>query len=187
MKVTPAPLEGILLVDPDVHGDERGFFTESYQTDRYHQAGIAASFIQDNHSKSCQHTLRGLHAQLSHPQSKLVRVVQGAVLDVVVDLRPNSPSFGQWFSIELSARNFRQIFVPIGFAHGFCVLSPTAEVEYKCSDIYDPSQEICLRWDDPEVGIEWPTASPLLSEKDTQGKLLRELHGDLSCFEKAVG
>ncbi|MFP6665002.1 MAG: dTDP-4-dehydrorhamnose 3,5-epimerase [Deltaproteobacteria bacterium] len=179
MKITTSRLEGVVFIDPKVHGDARGFFTETYHAERYREAGIDACFVQDNHSKSVRDTLRGLHAQLTHPQAKLLRVVQGRILDVVVDIRRGSPTFSEWVAVELSAENFRQIFVPIGFAHGFCVLSDTAEVEYKCSDIYDPSGELTLRWNDPAIGIEWPTTEPLLSNKDRNGRTLAACCDDL--------
>ena len=179
MKVATTKLAGVLLIDPQVHGDDRGFFVETYHADRYFEAGIEATFVQDNHSRSCRDTLRGLHAQLSHPQAKLVRAIEGSILDVVVDIRPDSSTFGEWLSVELSAENFRQIYVPIGFAHGFCVLSDTAQVEYKCSDIYDPSHELCLLWNDPAVGVIWPVGEPILSEKDRVGKPLADWEMDL--------
>lgn len=179
MKVTKTKLAGVLLIDPKVHGDERGFFVETYHADRYPEAGIEPVFVQDNHSRSSRDTLRGLHAQLSHPQAKLLRAIEGSILDVVVDIRPDSPTFGDWISVELSAENFRQIFVPIGFAHGFCVRSASAQVEYKCSDIYDPSQELCLLWNDPAVGVEWPVNEPILSAKDRAGEPLAHWEGAL--------
>ena len=174
MKVSSTELSGVVLVDPQVHGDQRGFFVETYHAERYRDAGIPDTFMQDNHSRSSHGTLRGLHAQLTHPQAKLVRAIEGSILDVVVDIRPKSATFGRWLSVELSAENFRQIYVPIGFAHGFCVLSDTAQVEYKCSDIYDPTHELCLLWNDPAVGVVWPTEEPTLSEKDRAGKPLAE-------------
>ena len=179
MNVSPTDLSGVLLVDPKVHGDDRGFFVETYHADRYREAGIPDTFVQDNHSRSARGTLRGLHAQLTHPQAKLVRAIEGAILDVVVDIRPSSRTFGRWLSVELSAENFRQIYVPVGFAHGFCVLSDSAQVEYKCSDIYDPSHELCLIWNDPAVGVEWPVGNPTLSEKDRAGKPLAAWKGVL--------
>ncbi|MEO2170009.1 MAG: dTDP-4-dehydrorhamnose 3,5-epimerase [bacterium] len=179
MKITTTRLEGVVFIDPKVHGDTRGFFTETYHAERYREAGIDVGFVQDNHSRSVRDTLRGLHAQLAHPQAKLLRVVRGRILDVVVDIRRGSPTFGQWVSVELSAKNFRQIFVPIGFAHGFCVLSDMAEVEYKCSDIYDPSRELTLLWNDPAIGIQWPTAEPLLSDKDRNGRTLADYADEL--------
>ncbi len=167
MKVTRMGLEGPLVIEPKVLYDERGFFFESYHAERYRAAGIDVSFVQDNHSRSVRGTLRGLHWQTgAHPQAKLVRVVAGAVFDVAVDIRPGSPTFGRWIGTELSAENFRQMFVPVGFAHGFCVLSDVAEVEYKCSDVYDPASERGLLWNDPAVGIAWPVETPILSARD---------------------
>ena len=169
MNVIPTALEGVLIIEPKVFKDDRGFFAETYHAERYADAGIDVGFVQDNHSRSEQWTLRGLHAQLARPQAKLVRVLQGAIVDVAVDIRQGSPTFKRWVSVELTAENFRQIYVPTGFAHGFCVTSETAEVEYKCSDVYDPSSELRLIWNDPEIGVEWPTTEPRLSEKDASG------------------
>ncbi len=169
MNVIPTALEGVLIIEPKVFKDDRGFFAETYHAERYADAGIDVGFVQDNHSRSEQWTLRGLHAQLARPQAKLVRVLQGAIVDVAVDIRQGSPTFKQWVRVELTAENFRQIYVPTGFAHGFCVTSETAEVEYKCSDVYDPSSELRLIWNDPEIGVEWPTTEPRLSEKDAGG------------------
>lgn len=174
MNVTQTALDGVLVIEPKVFQDDRGFFAETYHAERYRESGIDATFVQDNHSRSEKHTLRGLHAQLARPQAKLVRVLQGAILDVAVDIRRGSPTFAQWVSVELTGENFRQIFVPAGFAHGFCVLSDTAEVEYKCSDLYDPSSELRLLWNDPEIGVDWPTDQPLLSDKDRDGRPLRD-------------
>jgi dTDP-4-dehydrorhamnose 3,5-epimerase len=175
VKVIPTELDGVLVIEPQVHRDDRGFFAETYHAPRYATAGVAATFIQDNHSRSVKNTLRGLHAQLQRPQAKLLRVLRGAIYDVVVDVRVGSPTFKRWISVELSDENFRQIFVPIGFAHGFCVLSDVAEVEYKCSDLYQAGDELGLAWNDPEVGVEWPVADPLLSAKDRDGKTLAQL------------
>ena len=168
MKVTPTPtLPDVLVVEPRVHRDDRGFFVETYHAQRYRDAGIDAAFVQDNHSRSVRHTLRGLHWQVApHPQAKLVRVVDGEILDVAVDIREDSPTFGRWAAVRLSSENFRQLFVPIGFAHGFLVLSETADIEYKCSDIYDPAAERGLMWDDPAIAIAWPVTSPILSARD---------------------
>jgi dTDP-4-dehydrorhamnose 3,5-epimerase len=159
-------LPGVIVVAPDVHRDPRGFFVETYHAPRYAAAGIDATFVQDNHSRSVRGTLRGLHAQLSRPQAKLVRVLAGEIWDVVVDVRRGSPTFKRWVSVVLSSDNFRQIYVPEGFAHGLCVRSEFAEVEYKCSDVYDPADELRLLWNDPAIGIEWPVTEPLLSDKD---------------------
>lgn len=175
MKVFPTDLDGVLVIEPQVHRDDRGFFAETFHAPRYASAGVDATFIQDNHSRSTKGTLRGLHAQLQRPQAKLLRVLRGAIFDVVVDVRVGSPTFKRWISVELSDENFRQIFVPVGFAHGFCVLSDVAEVEYKCSDVYQAGDELGLAWNDPEVGVAWPIAEPLLSPKDREGKPLSRL------------
>ncbi len=183
MKVFPTELPGVLVLEPRVHRDERGFFVETYHAERYAEAGIRTTFVQDNHSRSVRGTLRGLHSQLERPQAKLVRALRGTIWDVVVDVRRGSPTFKRWFGVELSDENFRQIFVPIGFAHGFCVLSDVAEVEYKCSDFYSPGDELGLAWNDPEIGIPWPIREPLLSEKDRAGKPLAQLLERLPVWE----
>lgn len=175
MKVFATDLEGVLVIEPQVHRDDRGFFAETYHAPRYAAAGVDATFIQDNHSRSVKDTLRGLHSQLERPQAKLLRVLRGAIFDVVVDVRVGSPTFKRWISVELSDENFRQIFVPVGFAHGFCVLSDVAEVEYKCSDVYQAGDELGLLWNDPEIGVQWPVTEPLLSPKDREGKPLSRL------------
>lgn len=168
MKIIPTPaLPDVLVIEPRVHRDDRGFFVETYHAPRYRDAGIDVVFVQDNHSRSARDTLRGLHWQVApHPQAKLIRVVEGEILDVAVDVREGSPTFGHWAAVTLSSQNFRQLFVPIGFAHGFLVLSETADIEYKCSDIYDPASERGLMWNDPAIGIDWPVASPILSPRD---------------------
>jgi dTDP-4-dehydrorhamnose 3,5-epimerase len=166
MRVVPTTIPDVLLVEPRVHADARGFFLESYHAERYREHGIADTFVQDNHSRSVARTLRGLHAQRRQPQAKLVRVVQGTIWDVAVDVRRGSPTFLQWVGMELSAENRQQLYVPVGFMHGFCVLTETAEVEYKCSTPYLAGDEIGAAWDDPEIGIAWPIASPILSDKD---------------------
>lgn len=171
MKVQATALPGVLLIDLLTRTDERGFFLESWHEARYREAGIAG-FVQDNHSRSVQGVLRGLHYQIAQPQGKLVRVVGGEVYDVAVDLRRSSPAFGCWAGVVLSERNQRQLWVPPGFAHGFYTLSPTADLLYKCTDYYAPQHERTLRWDDPAVGIEWPlveTRPPVLSAKDAAG------------------
>jgi len=154
------------LLEPRVHSDPRGFFLESYHRRRFEELGITDNFVQDNHSKSSQNTLRGLHYQLQHAQSKLCRVVRGEVLDVAVDVRFGSPHFGKWMSAVLSEENKRQIYIPAGFAHGFLVLSETAEFLYKCSDYYHPEDEFGVVWNDPVIGIDWQASAPLLSKKD---------------------
>jgi dTDP-4-dehydrorhamnose 3,5-epimerase len=166
-------LPGVVIVEPDVFRDARGFFLETFQAARYREGGIAYDFVQDNHSRSVRGTLRGLHAQRRRPQGKLVRAIRGEIFDVAVDIRPRSPTFGKWVAARLSEENFRQMFVPPGFAHGFCVLSEAAEVEYKCTDFYDRADEIGARWD--SAGIEWPFEQPILSPKDAALPSLAEL------------
>ncbi len=178
MKITPTELPEVLLIQPDVHRDERGFFLESFHAERYAQAGLEAVFVQDNHSRSGRGTLRGLHAQLERPQGKLVRVTRGEVYDVAVDIRRDSPRFGRFAGAMLTAEGFEQLWIPEGFAHGFCVLSESAELEYKCTDFYDPGSEITIAWDDPGIGIPWPVQDPLLSEKDRKGLRLAECPPD---------
>jgi dTDP-4-dehydrorhamnose 3,5-epimerase len=166
-------LPGVIVVEPEVFRDPRGFFLEVFHAQKYREGGIDAQFVQDNHSRSSKGTLRGLHAQLKRPQGKLVRAVKGEILDVAVDIRPRSPTFGQHVTAMLNDENFRQMYVPPGFAHGFCVLSDVAEVEYKCTDFYDKSDEIGVRWD--TAGIDWPIREPLLSMKDATLPSLDEL------------
>ena len=176
MKVTPCPLAGLLLIEPTVFGDQRGFFMESWNRQRYRQAGIEGDFVQDNFSLSQRGTLRGLHFQNPNPQGKLVSVWQGEVWDVVVDIRRSSPTFGRWYGVTLSADNKRQFYAPPGFAHGFVVLSETALFHYKCTDFYSPNDEFGFRWDDPAVGIQWPPAGPpILSARDRAAPLLRDI------------
>jgi dTDP-4-dehydrorhamnose 3,5-epimerase len=175
-------LPGVIVVEPTIHRDDRGFFLETYHAARYAAAGIPTQFVQDNHSRSIRGTLRGLHAQRRHPQGKLVRVVSGEVFDVVVDVRVGSPAFGRWIGVSLTAANFRQCWIPAGFAHGFCVLSDWAELEYKCTDFYDAGDEIRLLWNDPELGIRWPIEQPTLSEKDASASTLAELRPDLPVY-----
>lgn len=175
MKFVPTELPGVIVIEPDVYRDDRGFFLETYHARKYAEGGVAASFVQDNHSRSLRGTVRGLHAQRRRPQGKLVRVVQGEIFDVVVDVRRGSPSFGRWIGVTLSAENFRQCYVPPSFAHGFCVLSDSAEFEYKCTDFYDPSDEIRILWNDPAIGIAWPVRTPRLSDKDRAGQPLAAL------------
>jgi dTDP-4-dehydrorhamnose 3,5-epimerase len=166
MKLIPTSLPGVSIIEPRVFRDERGFFLETYHAQRYREAGLDVAFVQDNHSRSTRGTLRGLHWQAERPQGKLVRVLVGEIYDVAVDIRPDSPTFGQWVGFTLSADNFRQAWIPPGFAHGFCVTSEVAEVEYKCTDFYDPPSERGLIWNDPEVAIAWPIQDPILSERD---------------------
>lgn len=176
MKVTATNVDGAVIIEPKVFGDERGFFLETFHAERYKElAGIDLDFVQDNHSRSGKGVLRGLHFQKTKPQGKLVRVVRGEVFDVAVDIRKGSPSFGKWAGVTLSEENKKQFWVPPGLAHGFVTLSDVVDFEYKCTDYYDPSDESCLMWNDPEIGIEWPLDAPKLSEKDAQGKSFKEL------------
>lgn len=166
MKVMPTELPEVLLIEPRVFGDARGFFLEAFQTERYAAAGIAAPFVQDNLSRSVRGTLRGLHFQEPHAQGKLVQVLRGGVWDVAVDVRRGSPHFGAWVGVELNDENRRQLWIPPGFAHGFCVLTDVADFFYKCTDIYKPELERAVRWDDEALKIRWPVSSPLVSAKD---------------------
>lgn len=166
MKVSTTPLEGVLIVEPKVFGDHRGFFLETYNADRYREAGLNVTFVQDNHSKSTKNILRGLHYQVTRPQAKLVWVVAGSIYDVAVDIRPDSPNYGKWFGMTLNAETKQQLYVPAGFAHGFAVTSETAEVYYKCTDFYDPKDEGGVIWNDPDLKIDWPLTDPVLSGKD---------------------
>lgn len=166
MKVTPTELPEVLLIEPDVFGDTRGFFMESFHAEKYGKFGLPQQFVQDNHSRSSRGVLRGLHYQLRQPQGKLVRVVSGEVFDVAVDIRTGSPRFGQWSGVVLSEDNQRQLYIPSGFAHGFCVLSDMADFLYKCTDYYAPDDEHGIIWNDPAIGIEWPNIEYLLSDKD---------------------
>lgn len=180
MQISRTDLPGVLVVEPKVFGDARGYFLETYQRERYVAAGIDAAFVQDNLSRSRKGTLRGLHYQIEHPQGKLVSVIEGEVFDVAVDLRRKSPTFGKWAGATLSGDNHRQLWIPPGFAHGFCVLSETATFFYKCTDYYHPEHERTLLWNDPAVGVEWPLdVEPILSGKDARGLPL----GEVECFE----
>ena len=166
MQVIPTAIPEVLLIEPDVFTDRRGYFLETYHAQRYASIGLADPFVQDNFSWSVQGALRGLHYQLPKGQGKLVMVLDGAVFDVAVDIRRGSPTFGRWVSVELSSDNKRQLYIPAGFAHGFCVLSPSAAFLYKCTEFYAPLDERGIRWDDPALGIPWPVPSPLVSPKD---------------------
>jgi dTDP-4-dehydrorhamnose 3,5-epimerase len=177
MNIIKTKLNDCLIIEPKVFGDERGFFLESFHQQRYEQqTGIRQSFVQDNHSRSAYGVLRGLHFQRTRPQGKLVRVVRGEVFDVAVDIRPQSPTFGQWEAVILSEENKRQFWVPPGFAHGFQVLSDFADFEYKCTDYYAPEDEASLAWNDTQLGIDWPIQQPLLSAKDAKAFTLAELN-----------
>lgn len=168
MKIKPSSISDVLIIEPDRFDDPRGFFMETYHKKKYQEAGISPVFVQDNFSFSCKNTLRGLHFQVNRPQAKLVQAIYGEVFDVAVDIRPKSPTFGKWTGARLSQANRRQLFVPEGFAHGFCVLSETAGFLYKCSDFYSPDDERGILWSDPDIGVEWPVEKPIISEKDTR-------------------
>lgn len=174
MIVTPTSIPDVIILEPKVFGDNRGFFFESFNQQAFNKAiGQEVQFVQDNHSRSAKNVLRGLHYQIQQPQGKLVRVIQGAVFDVAVDIRKSSPTFGQWTGIELSEENHRQLWVPAGFAHGFLVLTDSAEFLYKTTDYYAPEFERCIAWNDPSIGVHWPIEDdPQLSGKDQQGVLL---------------
>ena len=179
MKFTRLAIPDVLLIEPKIFGDQRGFFMETWQKKKFAESGIDVDFVQDNHSRSQRGTLRGLHYQLQQPQGKLVRVVQGEVYDVAVDMRKSSPTFGQWLGEHLSSDNKKMLWVPPGFAHGFYVVSETAEVLYKATDYYAPQYEHCVLWNDPDLVIAWPlTGETLLSEKDRQGTRMR----DAECY-----
>lgn len=177
MKVIKTQLAGVLIIEPKVFGDHRGFFLETFQVERYRDAGIDLPFVQDNHSRSQRGVLRGLHFQRTRPQGKLVSVSRGAVYDVVVDINPESPTCGQYVGVELNDENHRQLWVPPGYAHGFCVLSEVADFQYKCTDMYFPADEGGLLWNDPDVNIPWPLDTPQLSAKDQANPTLRQLLG----------
>ncbi len=172
MKIVETELPGVLIVEPDRFGDDRGFFQEIWHADRYAEAGIAGPFVQDNLSFSAHGVLRGLHFQNPNGQGKLVYVLAGEVFDVAVDIRRGSPNFGKWTGVTLSAENRRQIYIPAGFAHGFCVTGETALFAYKCTDLFNADAEGAIRWDDPEIGIDWPLAEPVISPRDADAPLL---------------
>ena len=175
MNVLACPLSGLLILEPKVFGDARGFFLELWNRRRYAEAGLDVDFVQDNLSLSRQGTLRGLHFQNPRSQGKLLQVLQGEVFDVAVDIRRRSTTYGQWHGLVLSAENKRQFYIPAGFAHGFLVLSETALFHYKCTEFYSPPDELTIRWDDPNIGIDWPIKEPLLSARDAQAPRLQEL------------
>jgi dTDP-4-dehydrorhamnose 3,5-epimerase len=178
VKFLKTPIEGVVLIEPQVFGDDRGFFMETWQAAKFRASGVEADFVQDNHSRSTQWTLRGMHMQVEHTQGKLVRVTAGTVFDAIVDLRRSSPTFGKWWGVELSERNHSMLWVPPGLAHGMLVTSASADFLYKCTDIYSPSHERTLAWDDKTVNIEWPIPRgirPKLSAKDAQGKSFAEI------------
>lgn len=175
MNIITTQLEGVIIIEPEVVRDNRGFFMETYSLDRYKEAGIAGNFVQDNLSYSLKGTLRGLHFQIKRPQAKLVQVVTGEIFDVAVDIRPGSSTFGKWTGVYLSGKNKRQLFIPEGFAHGFCVISEAAHFLYKCSDFYFQHDEGGIIWSDPDIGIDWPVKDPIISEKDKQLPLFKAL------------
>lgn len=175
----PTELPGVLLLEPAVHGDARGFFVETFRESELAALGVHERWVQDNHSRSARGVLRGMHFSVGEGQAKLVRCASGAILDVAVDIRRGSPAFGCWQAVELDDRAHRQVYLPVGFAHGFVVLSESADVTYKCSSYYDPALERGFAWDDPDVGIEWTVSDPSLSERDRDAPRLAEIAGDL--------
>lgn len=183
MQVTDTKLAGVKIIEPKRFGDDRGYFLETFQAERYRDVGIHQQFVQDNCSRSSRGVLRGLHYQIKRPQGKLVCVTRGSVFDVAVDLRAGSQTFGDWVGVTLSDDNAKQLYIPPGFAHGFCVLSDTADFTYKCTDYYAPEHERSLLWNDPSVGIDWPLDNPTVSAKDAQGVLLK----DAEVFDKELG
>ena len=180
MEFIQTEIPDVILVKPTLIEDKRGFFMESYHIEKFKFAGIDTNFVQDNYAKSVNNTLRGLHFQMKYPQAKLLRCLKGKVFDVAVDLRKNSPYFGKWVGEELSEDNKFQLYIPEGFAHGYYVMAKTAEITYKCSEIYHPEDEQGVRWDDPEIGIHWPGNKPLLSNRDIQWPFLNELQEDIN-------
>ncbi len=176
MEVVQTPIQGVLLIKPKVWGDARGYFVETWQKERYETAGIDVPFVQDNHSKSTYGILRGLHFQKTHPQGKLVSVSLGKVFDVAVDIRKGSPTYGQWYGAELTAENQHQLWIAPGLAHGFVVTSEVAHFHYKCTELYHPEDEGSIRWNDPDLAIEWPVAEPKLSAKDAVAPFFKELN-----------
>jgi dTDP-4-dehydrorhamnose 3,5-epimerase len=182
VRVVDTALPGVRIIEPTVVRDERGLFLETWRADVFAAAGIGDTFVQDNYSRSARGILRGLHWQWRKPQAKLVRVVAGSIFDVVVDVRRGSPTFGQWLGLDLSAETFRQLYIPAGFAHGFCVTSDSADVEYKCTNVYDPGGEAGLIWNDPSLGITWPLSEPILSRKDALHPALDPARTDLPTF-----
>ena len=175
IEVTKTPLSGVVIVKNRIFGDARGFFMETYHQEHFEQAGLPSNFVQDNHSRSSQGVLRGLHYQYPQWQGKLVRVLSGAIYDVAVDIRPDSPTFGKWFGLELNDENRLQLYIPPGFAHGFSTLSEIADVSYKCTALYKPEDEVGIAWDDPDIGIDWCVRNPIVSAKDSHAPRLAEI------------
>jgi dTDP-4-dehydrorhamnose 3,5-epimerase len=187
MKFSETPIPGVVLIEPDVHRDARGYFLETFHATKYAAAGIPVEFVQDNYSASAANTLRGLHMQVRRPQGKLVRVVVGEVWDVAVDVRRGSPSFGRWTAERLSADNFRQLYIPPGCAHGFCVMSAVAHIEYKCTELYDPLDEVGIAWDDPALAIPWPVSDPIMSERDRSHRRMNQLTDQFPLYQPRSG
>ena len=183
MKITPTAIPDVLLIEPDVFGDNRGFFMETWHQKKYAEQGLDVGFVQDCHSRSSKGVLRGLHYQLEQPQGKLVRVVTGKVFDVAVDIRKGSPTFGRWVGAELSEDNQHQFYIPPGFAHGFCVLSNSADFLYKCTDFYAPQYEYGILWNDPDIGIDWPGRDFKISDKDAKNGMLKEMCDQLPVYK----
>jgi dTDP-4-dehydrorhamnose 3,5-epimerase len=183
VRFEPTAIPGVIIIEPNVYQDSRGFFLETYHAEKYREAGIEGPFVQDNHSRSVAGTLRGLHLQLRHPQGKLVRVIEGEIFDVAVDVRRGSPTFGRWVGMTLSAENYRQCYLPPGFAHGFAVVSPIAQVEYKCTDLYDPKSELGIAWNDISIAIQWPIGEPFLSNRDKMNPPLAAVMDQLPVFD----
>jgi dTDP-4-dehydrorhamnose 3,5-epimerase len=184
VQILTTEIPGVLIIEPDVFGDSRGFFMETWHAKKYAERGLDVSFVQDNHSRSSAGVLRGLHYQLEQPQGKLVRVASGAAFDVAVDIRKGSPTFGQWVGVELSSDNHRQLYVPPGFAHGFCICSEHADFIYKCTDFYAPQYEHGILWNDPDIGIDWPGGDFLISEKDANNSLLKAMEDRLPVYKE---
>ena len=186
MRFVDTEIAGVTVVEPDIHRDARGFFLETFHAAKYAAAGIPSTFLQDNHSSSARGTLRGLHMQILRPQGKLVRVIAGEIWDVALDVRHDSPTFMRWTAATLSAENFRQLYVPPGCAHGFCVTSDVAQVQYKCTELYDPADEIGIAWNDPALGITWSVENPLLSDRDRRHPTLAAQIERLGAFVPAT-
>ena len=176
IEVSKTPLSGVVIVKPKVFGDQRGFFMETYNKQAFEDVGLPTNFVQDNHSRSRKGVLRGLHYQYPQWQGKLVRVLSGAIFDVAVDVRPDSPTFGQWYGLELNDENRWQLYIPPGFAHGFSTLSDSADVAYKCTSLYKPEDEVGIIWNDPDIGIDWHIDDPIVSEKDAAALPLAEIN-----------
>jgi dTDP-4-dehydrorhamnose 3,5-epimerase len=182
VRAVPTRLPGVIIIEPDVHCDGRGFFLETFHADKHRALGVTGPFVQDNHSRSIAGTVRGLHLQVRRPQAKLIRVIEGEIFDVAVDVRRGSPTFGQWVGFKLSAQDFKQAYVPVGFAHGFSVVSEVAQIEYKCTELYDPESEIGIAWNDPALAIPWPVEHPFLSDRDSRHPPLAAVNARLPLY-----